>query len=264
MANEVTVWDKVMGAALAMPYVQVDREEFLTKELTRYCSPEKLCKAISGRPIDVLSKDVIDRVANACISSHTARVTGISALTGLPGGPAVFAAVPADLAQYYWHTFVLAQKLAYLYGLPDLRDEKGNMTDTSHDMLTIFVGVMMGVSVANNALRGLAREFAKQVVKRLPQQALTKTVYYPVVKRVAKWIGISLTKQSFAKGVGKFIPVLGGIISGGLTLATFRPSAKRLQKKLQEEMFLMNEVYKENSKENKSGEYTTFEDIANE
>lgn len=254
-----------MGAALAMPYVQVDREEFLTKELTRYCSPEKLCKAISGRPIDVLSKDVIDRVANACISSHTTKVTGFSALTGLPGGPLVLATIPADLAQYYWHVFVLAQKLAYLYGLPDLRDEKGNMTDTSHDMLTIFVGVMMGVAAANNALKGLAREFAKQVVKRLPQQALTKTVYYPVVKHVAKvWLGKNVTKQSFARGLGKVIPVLGGIISGGFTLLTFRPSAKRLQKKLQEEMFLMNEVYKENSKENKSGEYTTFEDIANE
>ena len=31
--------------------------------------------------------------------------------------------VPADLAQFYWHTLVLAQKLAYLYGWPDLSDK---------------------------------------------------------------------------------------------------------------------------------------------
>ena len=45
-----------------------------------------------------------------------------------------------------------------------------------------------------------------------------------------------MTKQSFSKALGKVIPVLGGVISGGITLATFRPSAKRLQKQLQEGM----------------------------
>lgn len=83
----------------------------------------------------------------------------------------------------------------------------------------------------------MSKAFAEQVVKRLPQQALTKTVYYPIIKQVAKWIGINLTKGSFAKGVGKAIPILGGVISGALTYASFRPSAKRLQKKLQEQMY---------------------------
>lgn len=104
-------------------------------------------------------------------------------------------------------------------------------------MLTLFVGVMMGAAAANNAIKNVSKAFAVQVVKRLPQKALTKTVYYPIIKQVAKWIGIKLTKDTFAKGVGKTIPILGGIISGGLTAATFRPSAKRLQKKLKEQMY---------------------------
>lgn len=170
--------------------------------------------------------------------------------------------IPADMAQYYWHVFVLAQKLAYLYGFPDLRDENGNLTDTASDMLTLFVGVMMGASAANQAIKGLAKEFAKQVVKRLPQKALTKTMYYPIIKQIAKWIGVKLTKDTFAKGLGKVIPILGGVISGGLTLATFRPSAKRLQHKLQEEMFVINENYQENH--NNEEQYSTYEDISNE
>lgn len=262
MSNEVTIWNKVMGAALSMPGVKVDRDDFLKKELKNYCSPEQLNLAISSRPINGVSKEIIDRIANACINSHTTKVTTISAVAGIPGGFAMAGTIPADMAQYYWHVFVLAQKLAYLYGFPDLRDENGNLTDTASDMLTLFVGVMMGASAANQAIKGLAKEFAKQVVKRLPQKALTKTMYYPIIKQIAKWIGVKLTKDTFAKGLGKVIPILGGIISGGLTLATFRPSAKRLQHKLQEEMFVINENYQENH--NNEEQYSTYEDISNE
>lgn len=262
MSSEVTIWNKVMGAALSMPGVKVDRDDFLKKELKNYCSPEQLNLAISSRPINGVSKEIIDRIANACINSHTTKVTTISAVAGIPGGFAMAGTIPADIAQYYWHVFVLAQKLAYLYGFPDLRDENGNLTDTASDMLTLFVGVMMGASAANQAIKGLAKEFAKQVVKRLPQKALTKTMYYPIIKQIAKWIGVKLTKDTFAKGLGKVIPILGGVISGGLTLATFRPSAKRLQHKLQEEMFVINENYQENH--NNEEQYSTYEDISNE
>lgn len=262
MSNEVTIWNKVMGAALSMPGVKVDRDDFLKKELKNYCSPEQLNLAISSRPINGVSKEIIDRIANACINSHTTKVTTISAVAGIPGGFAMAGTIPADMAQYYWHVFVLAQKLAYLYGFPDLRDENGNLTDTASDMLTLFVGIMMGASAANQAIKGLAKEFAKQVVKRLPQKALTKTMYYPIIKQIAKWIGVKLTKDTFAKGLGKVIPILGGVISGGLTLATFRPSAKRLQHKLQEEMFVINENYQENH--NNEEQYSTYEDISNE
>lgn len=188
-------------------------------------------------PVEVISKDRIDALVNACINNHTAKVTAISAAAGIPGGLAMAATIPGDMAQYYWHTFVLAQKLAYLYGIPDLRDEEGNLSETSQDMLTLFVGVMMGAAAANNVIKNLSKAFAEQVVKRLPRQALTKTVYYPIIKQVAKWIGINLTKSSFAKGLGKAIPILGGAISGALTFASFRPSAKRLQKKLREQMY---------------------------
>lgn len=262
MSNEVTIWNKVMGAALSMPGVKVDRDDFLKKELKNYCSPEQLNLAISSRPINGVSKEIIDRIANACINSHTTKVTTISAVAGIPGGFAMAGTIPADMAQYYWHVFVLAQKLAYLYGFPDLRDENGNLTDTASDMLTLFVGVMMGASAANQAIKGLAKEFAKQVIKRLPQKALTKTMYYPIIKQIAKWIGVKLTKDTFAKGLGKVIPILGGVISGGLTLATFRPSAKRLQHKLQEEMFVINENYQESH--NNEDQYSTYEDISNE
>lgn len=125
---------------------------------------------------------------------------------------------------------------------------------------------MMGAAAANQAIKEISKEFAKQVIKRLPQKALTKTIYYPIIKQIAKWIGIKLTKDSFAKGVGKAIPILGGIISGGLTYATFRPCAKRLQHKLQENTVLLKEGNNKKINEEEdfyqSETFYEYEDIA--
>ena len=88
MANEVTVWNKVMSSALAIPGVQVDRETFLRSELRQYCSKDELEKAISN-PVDVLSEDRIDSLANSCINNHLLKVTSLSVVAGIPGGLAM-------------------------------------------------------------------------------------------------------------------------------------------------------------------------------
>lgn len=54
----------------------------------------------------------------------------------------------------------------------------------------------------------------------------------PIVKRVAGYLGVSMTKKLFAGGIAKAIPVLGAVFSGGLTLGTSLPMSKRLQRHL--------------------------------
>ena len=69
-------------------------------------------------------------------------------------------------------------------------------------------------------------------MKTIPQKALTKTLWYPILEKVLKIFGVSLTKGGLAKGMGKVIPILGGVLSGGLTFATMKPMGERLQKEL--------------------------------
>lgn len=38
-----------------------------------------------------------------------------------------------------------------------------------------------------------------------------------------------MTKDIFAKGVSKVIPIIGGVISGGVTLATYAPMCLKLK-----------------------------------
>ena len=42
-----------------------------------------------------------------------------------------------------------------------------------------------------------------------------------------------MTKEIFAKGVSKLVPIIGGVVSGTLTYTTFKPAANNLKKHLE-------------------------------
>ena len=234
MSNGEILWARILEASLALPAAKVNRETFLKSQLSTYCDKEQVSKAIQFRPAAAgISPGLIDKLADACTKSHLLKASSASFVAGLPGGLAMAATIPADLVQSYWHALVLAQKLAYLYGWPDLLD-KGEVDEHTKLELTLMIGVMMGATAANRGLREVALRFAEQVAHRLPRQALTKTAYYPIVKQVGKWIGISVTKRGFAGGVAKAIPVVSGFASAGITAITIRTMAKRLKNHLKQ------------------------------
>ncbi len=230
--NDLT-WNNVMSLAMQMPGVAVDRQSFLTTTFLPILDEDNLKNMLSGhRPLEYVSLEQLDAIAQAIIKDHLLKVTALSAATGIPGGPWVIATLPADMAQYYYHVFVLSQKMAYLYGYPDFRSTDGKLTPEAQYVLTLFVGVMSGVAAANEAIQQLSLVLSKNILERLPRYALTKTAIYPIIKQIAKWIGVKLTKESFSKGVSKVVPFVGAAISGSLTFVTFRKGSHKLQKTL--------------------------------
>ncbi|MFE3646046.1 hypothetical protein ACFXOM_34575 [Streptomyces sp. NPDC059169] len=226
----------VLVGSARLPGVRIHRETYLRKALARYCSEEEIRRAVEETPAAAgIAADVLDRAADDSIRYETAKVSALSAAAGLPGLFALPATVPADLAQYFGHMLRISQKLAYLYSWPDLFSDDGDdVDDATMGMLTLFFGVMFGTQSANAAVGKVAGMMAEQVAKKLPQKALTQGVVYPVVKKVAAYIGVQMTKQTFAKSVSKAIPVLGAAVSGTLTFTTYRPMARRLKKHLSE------------------------------
>lgn len=228
-----TTFTQMLDAAAKVPGVRIDRESYLRSALKRHCTQEQIEQAVAESPAAAgVPLKVLHEIANTSITYETSKVTGISALAGIPGGWWIAGTVPADLAQYVAHMLRIAQKLAYIYGWPDLFDGKGTMDEATEGMLTLFVGVMVGVQVAQGGVSRVSAMIATQVAKKLPQQALTKGALYPLVKKVAGFLGVSMTKRLFASGVAKAIPVAGAVFSGGLTLGTFLPMSKRLRKHL--------------------------------
>ncbi|MGW0571950.1 hypothetical protein [Streptomyces tauricus] len=232
--NPESRFSVVLVGAAKLPGVRINREAYLRSALARHCSEDDIRRAIEETPAAAgITVEVLDKVANDSIRYETAKVSALSAAAGIPGILALPATVPADMAQYFGHMLRISQKLAYLYSWPDLFSEDGDdVDDATMSVLTLFFGVMFGTQSANAAVGKVAGMMAEQVAKKLPQKALTQGVIYPIVKKVAAYIGVQMTKQSFAKTVSKAIPLVGAAVSGGLTFATYLPMAKRLKKHL--------------------------------
>jgi hypothetical protein len=227
-------FSQVLDVAAKLPGVRIDRSSYLRAALKRHCTDEQIDRAIAESPAAAgISLKIITEVANTSIAFETSKATAISTLAGIPGGFAMIGTVPADLAQFIGHMLRIAQKLAYIYSWPSLFAEDGEEIDEATEgILTLFVGVMVGVQIAQSGVTKVSTLIAAQVVKKLPQKALTKGMIYPIVKQVAGLLGVSMTKKLFASGVSKAIPIVGAVLSGGLTLGTFLPMSKKLQKHL--------------------------------
>ena len=56
--NKLTLWNRVLATSVRMPFVKVDRDEFLTKELSKFCTPMEVMTAINESPLNVLTKKI--------------------------------------------------------------------------------------------------------------------------------------------------------------------------------------------------------------
>lgn len=236
--GEVGIED-IIVLSVKTPGVHIRRDSFLQKELFKNHPQDVIDRAIATTPAQAgIEADEIDQIADAVIAFERNCVSGISAALGAPGGWAMAATIPADIIQYYGYTLRATQKLLYLYGFPEIKSDEDGVCLDSETINTIILclGVMNGVAGANNAIKAMARALSVGVEKKLLNTALTKGAFYPFVKKIMKWFGIRLTKSVFAGFFKKAIPVVGGVIGGGLTFLSFKPCCERLQKTLRDTM----------------------------
>ena len=233
--------ENVVATAIQVPGVKVNRELFLREQFQKE-SKELIETIVENGPVNAqISQDTLRKMAKKIINERTIVSTGASFVAGLPGGLAMAATIPADMLQFYGVALRMAQELAYLYGEADLWNGDFLDNDKVTNQLILYCGVMLGASGAAQAVRVMSSAVAKQILKKLPQKALTKTFYYPIVKGICKFFGVSMTKSLFAKGVSKAVPILGGVVSGGITFATLRPMGQRLADTLDEAHFSYTE-----------------------
>lgn len=228
--GESTNVELIIANALKIPSVKVNRKEFLVKTFGDKLSSDKIPILIEKGPLEVgISTDKINRMAKSLVNKRTFQSSGTSFAAGLPGGWAMASTIPADTLQFFGVALRLSQELAYLFGYKDFWDDEELDLERVRSELLLFLGVMFGVGGAASTLKVVSSKMAQQALKKLPQKALTKTFYYPIVKKIAALIGVKMTKDTFAKGVSKVIPVVGGVVSGGLTYTSMTKMGNRLR-----------------------------------
>jgi hypothetical protein len=217
--------------------VRIDRAQFLRAELHKSgVGAAAIDRAVRENPaIAGISPTMLDEIARSVIEFETRKSTALSFAAGLPGGFAMIGTVPADITQFYVHAFRVMQKIAYIYGWQSFLNDIDDLDDESLGILAAFLGIMMGVGGASVSIGVFAAQVARPAVqKKIAGVALTKTAWYLPMKQTLRIIGVQVTKQGFAKTVSKVVPVVGGVVSGGLTFVTLRIQSKRLMEHLRE------------------------------
>lgn len=225
----IGVYNAVMKIALSLPLVKVNRESFLRNIFSDYCSKEVLDQIIEENPRKYLDIDLLDSLANSVIKKMQIEVTLIAGASGLPGNPFAAGGLALfDMAQYTGFCFNICQKLAYIYGYPNLLSKDGEVSESMVGILVPMLGVMFGAGNAAAAVNMMAKVIAKNIGKKLPQYAFGHAGWYLMIKSISGFLGKKMSKQLFAKQFAKAVPLLGGMVSGGITYAAFGPSARKL------------------------------------
>ena len=230
--------DDIIVLSLRVPGIRISREKFLRKELMKNYPEEVIDKAVKESPSKAnIDLEEINKIADNVIKYERNCVSGISAALGTPGGVAMVATIPVDIIQYYGYMLRAAQKLMYLYGFPEINTEESEQQTFDSETMNILIiclGVMYGVAGANTALRAIAKGLANGISKKIMSTALTKGTIYPMIKSISKWFGVNVTKKMLAGAVQKSLPVVGGVIGGGITFLTFKPCCDKLKELLQD------------------------------
>lgn len=232
--------ETIITNAVKIPGVKVNRSKFLADVFAN--ENIDLQTIIDMGPVSAgVSQECIEKAAAKLIFVRTSQSSAASFIAGIPGGFALAATIPADVAQFFGIALRLAQELSYLYGASDLWTENQLDNERVRNQLILYCGVMFGVSGAVSGVRVLSAQIAKTTLKKLPQKALTKTFWYPIIKQIGKAIGVKVTKTTVAQGISKAVPIVGGVISGGLNYASMIPMANRLNNALDKACFNYSE-----------------------
>ena len=228
--------EDIIVLGLRIPGVHIDREEFLRKQFMKNYANDVIQDTVKFNPAHAgITVEEIDNIADQVIQYERNCVSGISLALGAPGGVAMVATLPTDIAQYYGYMLRAIQKLLYLYGFPEINVENGvNIDDETMNLITLCLGVMYGVEGSVASIKILSNALGKGVEKKLLQKALTKGTFYPIVKKISRWFSVCMTKQVFAGFFRKAIPVVGGVVGGGITYLSFKPCCDNLKKSLQD------------------------------
>ena len=228
----MSFYDKCMKAGLKLPFVRVDKENFLRRKFSDR-SESEIRRIIDEKPTSVVSLQEVQSKAHKEAWKYAWIVTFISFVVALPpDGFLMWLGIVVDFIQFQLFVFIILQKLLYLYGCKDLTGKDGGLDESTDWILLLISTIMIGKHQLARMAKTAAGVAVKQTIQRFAVRMLTKLVVFNLLRQVAKWFGIVLTKDMIAENMELAVPVVCAIISGLISLWLFLPMTNRLQKHL--------------------------------
>ena len=232
--------EEILRKAMKVPGVRINRARFLRRELKLFFPEETVIRAIRYNPAAAgIPPEKIGGISRGVINREANEVAGLSVLASLPVSAlpaAVAGAVAADIVAYFAHIVKAVQELAYLYGFEDFGLDGDEIAPEAMETIMVFLGVMFGIRGSGPVLEKMggraAKKTAKRTVRKLVKKELKKNAVIPGAEKIIAGISVKLTKQMLADAVASAVPVAGGVASGLLMVALFKPRCTKLKRKL--------------------------------
>ena len=236
----------IMDSIGKIESARVDRKSFLKRVFENEVDDGKLKDIIENGPIVAgVDKGLLSRLSKDQIGKEKLDATKLSFVSGLPGGAFAVVGLSADMIQYFVNVYQLTQKLLYLYGYDEnIFDNNGEVSDKNKNAVLLIQGAMFGVSGASKALvqylgreatiKALQKKAVKTAAVGAGKKIINKTginVSTSLAEKIAGKIGVRASMQG-AKNMTKIIPVAGGLLSAGITYASFSVMGNRVIKEL--------------------------------
>ena len=174
-------------------------------------------------PIDTLASDYlqksrdVDTAAKQFINYQIAKCTTSGFVTGLGGLITLPVAIPANVGSVMYVQMRMIACLAYM----------GGYDINSDQVQTLVYACLAGISI-DQILKHtgiqFGNKFAMAMVKKIPGEVLTK---------INQKVGFRFLTKFGTKGIiniGKAVPIVGGVISGGFDFAETKIIANRAYK----------------------------------
>lgn len=181
-------------------------------------------------PIEQMADDYLKKnpnledAAKSFVKYQIAKCTTSGFITGLGGLITLPVSIPANIGSVIYVQMRMIAGLAYMGGYELNSDQVQTLVyaclaGVSIDNVLKQAGIKIGVKLGNN------------LIKKIPGQVLTK---------INQRVGFRLITKFGTKGIinlGKVVPVLGGVISGGFDFAETKVIAARAYN-----MFIKNDL----------------------
>lgn len=159
----------------------------------------------------------VDNAINEFVNWQTAKCTTSGFLTGLGGLMTLPVALPTNITSVLYVQIRMIAAIAHMRGY--------NLKD---DEVKTFVYVALTGQAATDILKQAGIKIGTKM-----STSLIKKIPFAIIKQINKAVGFRLVTKFGQKGVinlGKCIPVVGGVIGGGMDLLSTRTIAKAAQK----------------------------------
>lgn len=229
-ARIMSMYDSAMKAGLKIPFVKIDREKFLKRKFWRKTTPIEYQKVLSDGPLAVFSLAEMKKITKREVRLHAIWVGALSFLLAIPSsGVLMWVAIALDFVQFQLFVFVALQKLLYLFGCKTILRENENFDKSADWVLLLISTVMIAKSQVIRAAKSAMGMAVKQGIQRFTVRMISKLMLLNVMKQVAKWMGVIVTRDMIAQSAEYVIPFLCALVSGVISLWLFFPMMRRLR-----------------------------------